>query len=181
MGTMASQITSLTIVYPTVIQAQIKENIKAPRHWPLCGEVTGTGEFPAQRVSNTENVSIWWRHHYIEWKDTFVWATRLPTRSETVIGEPTATAFLIAKVVMMATLEGLTLLDTTIATTSVRILSIIVGIIYCGLLIYYSWVFRLSRLMCVLNVLYGWQSKTYQVNQAIDWTEIIELWGILLI
>ena len=23
------------------IQAQIKENIKAPRHWPLCGEFTG--------------------------------------------------------------------------------------------------------------------------------------------
>ena len=22
-----------------------------------------TGEFPAQRTSNTENVSIWWRHH----------------------------------------------------------------------------------------------------------------------
>ena len=22
-----------------------------------------TGEFPAQRASNTENVSIWWRHH----------------------------------------------------------------------------------------------------------------------
>ena len=31
----------------------MKENIKAPRHWPLCGEFTG--EFPAQRVSNTEN------------------------------------------------------------------------------------------------------------------------------
>ena len=45
------------------IQAYIKENIKAPRHWPLCGEFTGTGEFPAQRVSNAENVSIWWRHH----------------------------------------------------------------------------------------------------------------------
>ena len=45
------------------IQKQIKENIKAPRHWPLCGEFTGTGEFPAQRASNTENVSIWWRHH----------------------------------------------------------------------------------------------------------------------
>ena len=42
MAKMASQITSLTIVYLTVIQAQIKENIKAPRHWPLCGEVTGT-------------------------------------------------------------------------------------------------------------------------------------------
>ena len=45
------------------IQTQIKGNIKAPRHWPLCGEFTGTGEFPAQRASNAENVSIWWRHH----------------------------------------------------------------------------------------------------------------------
>ena len=34
------------------IQAQIKENIKAPRHWHL-----------AQRTSNAENASIWWRHH----------------------------------------------------------------------------------------------------------------------
>ena len=42
---------------------QIKENIKAQRHWPLCGEFTGTGEFPAQRASNAESVSIWWRHH----------------------------------------------------------------------------------------------------------------------
>ena len=45
------------------IWAQIKENIKAPRHWSLCEEFTGTGEFPAQRASNAENVSIWWRHH----------------------------------------------------------------------------------------------------------------------
>ena len=45
------------------IRAQIKENIKAPRHWSLCGEFTGAGEFPAQRASNAENVSIWWRHH----------------------------------------------------------------------------------------------------------------------
>ena len=37
------------------IQTQIKENIKAPRHWPLCGEFTGTGEFPAQRASYAEN------------------------------------------------------------------------------------------------------------------------------
>ena len=30
----------------------------------LCaGNSTRTGEFPAQMVSNTENVSIWWRHH----------------------------------------------------------------------------------------------------------------------
>ena len=30
----------------------------------LCaGNSPGTGEFPAQRTSNAENVSIWWRHH----------------------------------------------------------------------------------------------------------------------
>ena len=36
------------------VQAQIKENIKAPCHWPL--------GIPAQRASNVENVSIWWHH-----------------------------------------------------------------------------------------------------------------------
>ena len=35
MGAMACQIISLTIVYSTVYQAQIKEHIKAPRHWPV--------------------------------------------------------------------------------------------------------------------------------------------------
>ena len=63
MSAMASQITSLTIVYSRFIQAQIKENIKAPRHWPLCGELPVTGEFPAQMANNAENISIWWRHH----------------------------------------------------------------------------------------------------------------------
>ena len=30
----------------------------------LCvGNSPGTGEFPAQMASNTENVSIWWHHH----------------------------------------------------------------------------------------------------------------------
>ena len=58
MGAITSQITSLAIVYWT-----IKENIKAPRHWPLCGEFPGTGEFPASMASNAENVSIWWRQH----------------------------------------------------------------------------------------------------------------------
>ena len=42
----ASQIVSLRIVYSTVIQTQIKENIKAPRHWPLCGEFTGDRWIP---------------------------------------------------------------------------------------------------------------------------------------
>ena len=63
MDTMASEITSLAIIYSVFIQAQIKENIKAPRHWPLLGNSPVIGEFPAQMTSNAENVSIWWRHH----------------------------------------------------------------------------------------------------------------------
>ena len=43
------------------IRAQIKENIKTPHNWPLWGEFTG--EFPAKRASNAENVSTWWRQH----------------------------------------------------------------------------------------------------------------------
>ena len=45
------------------ILAQIKENIKAPRHWLWEGNSVVTGEFPAQMASNAENVSIWWRCH----------------------------------------------------------------------------------------------------------------------
>ena len=47
------------------IQAQMKENIKL-RVTGLCDENSPvTGEFPAQRASNAENASIWWRHHVI--------------------------------------------------------------------------------------------------------------------
>ena len=63
MGTTASQITSLTIVTQPFIQAHIKENIKALRHWPLWGELTGHRWIPCTKASNEENVSIWWRHH----------------------------------------------------------------------------------------------------------------------
>ena len=51
MTTMASQITSHTVVYWTVHSDADKKNMKAPRHWPLCGEITGTGEFRAQRAN----------------------------------------------------------------------------------------------------------------------------------
>ena len=62
MNVMASQITSLTIVYPFILE-QIKENIKAVRHWPLWGEFTGDRWISHTKASNAENVSIWWRHH----------------------------------------------------------------------------------------------------------------------
>ena len=47
MSAMASQITGMTIVFIQLfIQAQIKENIKAPRHSPLWGELTGDRWIP---------------------------------------------------------------------------------------------------------------------------------------
>ena len=45
------------------MQARIKEKLKL-RVIGLCeGNSLLTGEFPSQRVSNAENVYIWWRHH----------------------------------------------------------------------------------------------------------------------
>ena len=65
MTAMASQNTSLTIVYSTVYSGADQRKHQTPK---LC--VTGlcagnspvTSEFPAQRASNAENGSIWWRH-----------------------------------------------------------------------------------------------------------------------
>ena len=39
----------------------------------LCvGNSPGTGEFPAQRASNAENVSIWWGHHVYNFRKVLV-------------------------------------------------------------------------------------------------------------
>ena len=67
MGAIASQITSLTIVFSTVY-ADADKKIKAPRHWPFAGNSPGTGEFPAQMASNAGNDFISWRHHVHVWR-----------------------------------------------------------------------------------------------------------------
>ena len=58
MSAVASRITSFSIVYSTVYFFRVIG---------LCaGNSPVTREFPAQRASNAENVSIWWRHHLIK-------------------------------------------------------------------------------------------------------------------
>ena len=66
MGAIASQITSLTIVYSTVYSDADKRKhqgsaslalVRGIQQWPM--------NSPPQMASNTENVSIWWRHHEI--------------------------------------------------------------------------------------------------------------------
>ena len=49
--------------YDCLFKAQIEETSKL-RATGLCvGNYPVTDEFPAQRASNAENDSIWWRHH----------------------------------------------------------------------------------------------------------------------
>ena len=63
MSAMAFQITSLTLVYSTVYSGADNKKTSKLRVTGLCeGNSPVTGEFPAQRASNAENVSIWWRH-----------------------------------------------------------------------------------------------------------------------
>ena len=68
MSAMASQITSLTIVYSIVnSRRRSKKHQGSASLAFMGGNSPVTGEFPAQRASNAENVSIWRRHHvYIQ-------------------------------------------------------------------------------------------------------------------
>ena len=64
MGAMASRITSITIVYSTVYSDADQRKPSKLRVTGLCaGNSPVTGEFPARRASNADNVSIGWRHH----------------------------------------------------------------------------------------------------------------------
>ena len=50
MSAMMSQITDgVSIGCSTFVHAKIKENIKAPRHWPLWGESTGDQWIPPHK------------------------------------------------------------------------------------------------------------------------------------
>ena len=69
MGTVASQITSLTIVYSTV------DSDADQRKRQSSLAFVGNGEFPAQMASNAENISIWWRHHVTDLRhySPYIW------------------------------------------------------------------------------------------------------------
>ena len=72
-GRMGSQITSLKTVYSTVYSSADERKIQRSASLAFAGGGGGggggggnspvTGEFPTQRASNAENVSIWWHHH----------------------------------------------------------------------------------------------------------------------
>ena len=54
----------LTVVYWTVYSRRRSKKTSKPHVIGRCeGNSLVTGEFPAQRASKAEKVSIWWRHH----------------------------------------------------------------------------------------------------------------------
>ena len=63
MTTMASQITNLTVVYSIVYLGADQRKHQSSASLAFVWGIHRTGEFPAQRASNAENASIWWRHH----------------------------------------------------------------------------------------------------------------------
>ena len=63
MTSMASQITSLTVVYSTVYSDADQRKHQSSASLRVTPRHSGTGEFPAQRASYAENIPIWWRHH----------------------------------------------------------------------------------------------------------------------
>ena len=63
MDAMASEITSVSIVYSNGLLRYRSKKTSKLRVTGLCeGNSPWTGEFPAQKAVNPENVSIWWRH-----------------------------------------------------------------------------------------------------------------------
>ena len=71
MGAMASQTTSLTIVYLTVYSGADQSTHQSSASLAFVWEIHHspvTGEFFAQIGSNAENVSIWWRHHVVQYR-----------------------------------------------------------------------------------------------------------------
>ena len=63
MTTMASQITSLTVVYSIVYWGADQWKHQSSASLAFVREIHRNRWIPAQRASNAENVSIWWRHH----------------------------------------------------------------------------------------------------------------------
>ena len=74
MSTMASQITSVSIVYSSIYSGAAQNKTSKLRVTGLWeGNSPVAGEFRAQKDSNVENISIWWRHHEQEELYEHIW------------------------------------------------------------------------------------------------------------
>ena len=87
MSMKASQITGVSIVYSIICSDVDQRKHQRSALMALCvGNSPVTGEFPAQRTSNAEQASIWWRHHgtmkvWTKWQVCFVITTQYTSLS----------------------------------------------------------------------------------------------------
>ena len=65
MGAIASQITSLMIVYSTVYSGADQRKHQSSASLAFVRGIHRRSVNSAQMASNAENISIWWRHHVI--------------------------------------------------------------------------------------------------------------------
>ena len=80
MGAIASQITSLAVVYSAVYSDADQRKHKKLRITGLCaGNSPETGEFPSQMANNAQKISIWWRHHQFYQSGMYILANDKPT------------------------------------------------------------------------------------------------------
>ena len=82
MTTLASQIISLTVVYSIVNSGVDQRKHQSSASLAFVRGIDRGRWIPAQRASNVENVSIWWRHH--EWSDTSVTKTKMCVYTERI-------------------------------------------------------------------------------------------------
>ena len=74
MSMMASQITSISMVCSTVLFRHRSKKTSKLHVTSLCeGNSPVTSEFPSQRASNGENVSVWWCHHVVDVFKSIAW------------------------------------------------------------------------------------------------------------
>ena len=71
MSAMGSQITGVSIFYSTAVTNAFQRKYQSSASLAFVRGVSPvTGKFPAQKASNAEFFSIWWRHHGVT-----IWAT----------------------------------------------------------------------------------------------------------
>ena len=83
MTTMASQITSLAVVYSTVYSDADQRKCQSSASLAFVWGIHRDRWIPAQRASHAENVSIWWRHHDVPTSDT-LFLTTVASRNNAV-------------------------------------------------------------------------------------------------
>ena len=139
---------------------QIKENIKAPGTGLCEGNSPVTGEFPAQRASNAEIVSILWRHHvHVSWcyYDDFLPLMKCSTPSLVLI---TNSRQLITGIFRIHHITNSSLIDSLCSRCTLHICRHSDGKVTCTSLGNLYAVLRMQFLIQVQSMGYGWSKNT---------------------